>query len=98
MAEYIKKLASLLFVSSLSHGTSSALMPISTLAPPTFIHEPTVLMNKTTPGPRFFKPNYRKDRPSCSHCGVAGHTVEKCYKVHGYPPGFKFTQSKPAHI
>jgi hypothetical protein len=31
----------------------------------------------------------------CSHCGVAGHTVEKCYKVHGYSPGFKFTRNTP---
>jgi hypothetical protein len=29
----------------------------------------------------------------CSHCGVAGHIVEKCYRVHGFPPGFKFTQN-----
>jgi hypothetical protein len=90
-----------IYVSSLSHDTSFALMtkslmPKSTLAPPTFIHEPAIFMTKTTPGPRFFKPNYRKDHPTCSHCGVAGHTVEKCYKVHGYPLGFKFTRSKPA--
>ena len=31
-----------------------------------------------------------KDRPICTHCGVAGHTIDKCYKLHGYPLGFKF--------
>ena len=31
----------------------------------------------------------KKDRPTCSHCGFKGHTVDKCYKLHGYPPGFK---------
>nr|XP_023874308.1 uncharacterized protein LOC111986850 [Quercus suber] len=30
-----------------------------------------------------------KERPICSHCGLLGHTVEKCYKIHGYPPGYK---------
>lgn len=25
----------------------------------------------------------------CSHCGVLGHTVDRCFKIHGYPPGFK---------
>ncbi|CAL9218574.1 unnamed protein product [Arabidopsis halleri] len=25
----------------------------------------------------------------CSHCGYTGHTVDKCYKIHGYPIGFK---------
>jgi hypothetical protein len=30
----------------------------------------------------------RKDKPTCSHCGYKGHTAEKCYKLHGYPPGF----------
>uniref|UniRef100_A0A2N9FNT8 Reverse transcriptase Ty1/copia-type domain-containing protein n=1 Tax=Fagus sylvatica TaxID=28930 RepID=A0A2N9FNT8_FAGSY len=29
---------------------------------------------------------YKKDRPICSHCGITGHTVDKCYKLHGYPP------------
>ena len=28
--------------------------------------------------------------PLCSHCGIAGHIVDKCYKLHGYPPGYKF--------
>ena len=27
--------------------------------------------------------------PICSHCNIAGHTVDKCYKLHGYPPGYK---------
>ena len=30
-----------------------------------------------------------KDRPVCTHCGKLGHTVEKCFKLHGFPPGFK---------
>jgi len=38
----------------------------------------------------------RKTKPVCSHCGVIGHTVEKCYKIHGFPPGFKFTRNKTA--
>ena len=25
----------------------------------------------------------------CSHCGVVGHIVDKCYKLHGFPPGYK---------
>ncbi|KAL5557118.1 hypothetical protein UlMin_039354 [Ulmus minor] len=32
---------------------------------------------------------YRKERPFCTHCNFHGHTIEKCYKIHGYPPGFK---------
>ena len=30
-----------------------------------------------------------KDRPVCTHCGKLGHTVEKCFKLHGFPFGFK---------
>ena len=37
----------------------------------------------------------RKERPVCSHCGITGHTVEKCYKIHGYPPGYK-SRARPA--
>ena len=36
-----------------------------------------------------------KDRPVCTHCGKAGHTVDKCYKLHGFPLGFKF-KNKPS--
>uniref|UniRef100_A0A2N9G1L7 Conserved oligomeric Golgi complex subunit 6 n=1 Tax=Fagus sylvatica TaxID=28930 RepID=A0A2N9G1L7_FAGSY len=34
---------------------------------------------------------YKRDnnKPTCSHCGFKGHTMEKCYKLHGYPPGFQ---------
>uniref|UniRef100_A0A2N9HJK3 Integrase catalytic domain-containing protein n=1 Tax=Fagus sylvatica TaxID=28930 RepID=A0A2N9HJK3_FAGSY len=34
--------------------------------------------------------SYKKDKPICSHGGITGHTVDKCYKLHGYPPGYKF--------
>ncbi|KAJ1377627.1 Zinc finger, CCHC-type superfamily [Sesbania bispinosa] len=27
----------------------------------------------------------KKDRPICSHCGVLGHTMDRCFKIHGYP-------------
>lgn len=32
----------------------------------------------------------RRERPVCSHCGVRGHVADKCYELHGYPPGYKF--------
>ncbi|KAG7556631.1 Retrotransposon gag domain [Arabidopsis suecica] len=28
-------------------------------------------------------------KPVCSHCGKVGHTVQKCFKILGYPPGYK---------
>ena len=30
-----------------------------------------------------------KDRPICTHYEKLGHTVEKCFKLHGFPFGFK---------
>jgi hypothetical protein len=42
------------------------------------------------------KQAFRKPKPVCSHCGVIDHTVEKCYKIHGIPPRFKFTRNKSA--
>lgn len=33
------------------------------------------------PGNQFKK----KDRPMCSHCGLLGHTIDQCFKIHGYP-------------
>ncbi|CAN1332062.1 Retrovirus-related Pol polyprotein from transposon RE1 [Linum perenne] len=28
-------------------------------------------------------------RPLCTHCGLIGHTIDKCYKRNGYPPGYR---------
>jgi hypothetical protein len=57
-------------------------------------HDTAALMSKATPVQqnKFTKPYNWKERPICSHCGIAGHTVDKCYKLHGYPPGFNFTK------
>ncbi|QHN93444.1 uncharacterized protein DS421_17g592740 [Arachis hypogaea] len=35
----------------------------------------------------------RKDRPLSAHCGLMGHTEDKCYLLHGYPSGY--FQNKP---
>lgn len=38
-----------------------------------------------------YRRGYNRDRPRpiCSHCCMAGHTVNRCYKLHGYPQGYK---------
>ena len=41
-----------------------------------------------------FKP---KEHPMCTHCKMLGHTVDKCYKIHGYPPGYKFKPKTQAN-
>ncbi|KAL4368535.1 hypothetical protein GQ457_05G020500 [Hibiscus cannabinus] len=42
----------------------------------------------------------KKPRPHCTHCHLIGHTKEKCYKLHGYPPGYvsKARQSYATHV
>jgi hypothetical protein len=51
-------------------------------------------------GNRFTQPvkqsTNKKERPICSHYEISRHTVDKCYKVHGYSSGFKFTKDKVA--
>ena len=34
----------------------------------------------------------KKERPFCTYCNYHGHTIEKCYKIHGNPPGYKQKQ------
>ncbi|KAL4334975.1 hypothetical protein GQ457_07G002860 [Hibiscus cannabinus] len=41
--------------------------------------------------------NSRKTRPQCSHFGLLGHTKEKCYKLHGYPPGYISRSKNQVH-
>ncbi|XP_057982524.1 uncharacterized protein LOC131167700 [Malania oleifera] len=38
----------------------------------------------------------KKQKGRCSHWGHENHSAERCYKLHGYPPGYKFTKNKPA--
>ncbi|KAG6645025.1 hypothetical protein CIPAW_08G093700 [Carya illinoinensis] len=45
---------------------------------------------KLTPRNKFSS----KPKPMFSHCGMVGPTKEKCYKLHGYPPRYKFTKSR----
>ena len=40
----------------------------------------------------------KKDRPLCSHCGVLGHSVDKCFKLHGYPPNYGKGKGKPQAV
>ncbi|GKD41159.1 hypothetical protein Tco_1261366, partial [Tanacetum coccineum] len=40
--------------------------------------------NNTRNGNRGPNPNL-----SCKNCGMIGHTIERCYELIGYPPGFK---------
>ena len=39
----------------------------------------------------------RKDTLFCTHCNYHGHTIEKCYKIHGYPPGFRQRQKNQSN-
>nr|XP_016453538.1 PREDICTED: uncharacterized protein LOC107777888 [Nicotiana tabacum] len=42
------------------------------------------------------KTNFDQNKASlsCKYCKKPGHTIEKCYKLHGFPPNFKFTKGK----
>ncbi|KAG7968679.1 hypothetical protein I3843_08G166200 [Carya illinoinensis] len=42
----------------------------------------------------YLKNNAKSHVPSCSHCKQTGHVAERCYKLHGYPPGHKFHKRK----
>ncbi|KAG7546558.1 Retrotransposon gag domain [Arabidopsis suecica] len=33
-------------------------------------------------------------KPKCSYCHKLGHTADKCYKQHGYPPGAKWKKAQ----
>ncbi|KAF5447720.1 hypothetical protein F2P56_033249, partial [Juglans regia] len=53
--------------------------------------ETAALFSKNVNLPGTMIKNYQKQRPKpiCTHCGLTGHTVDRCYKLHGYPPGYR---------
>ena len=38
----------------------------------------------------------RQDRRQffCDHCKIVGHIIQRCYTIHGYPPGHKFHKGR----
>ena len=48
-------------------------------------------INAHTTGKTYEIPSLKgkREQPQCSHCGLQGHTIDHCYKLHGYPPGYK---------
>ena len=49
-------------------------------------HLPSTSMTAAVP----FSPGKpKRECPICSHCGITRHTVDRCYKLHGCPPGYK---------
>ncbi|XP_075076576.1 uncharacterized protein LOC142163213 [Nicotiana tabacum] len=38
------------------------------------------------------KPDNQRSSIICKYCKKPGHSVEKCYKLHGFPQNFKFTK------
>lgn len=31
----------------------------------------------------------KKERSYCTHCNIHGHSIDKCYKINGYPSSYK---------
>ncbi|GMI81058.1 hypothetical protein HRI_001775100 [Hibiscus trionum] len=57
-------------------------------------HRPVETSALVSRGPQFQKKSdsgqsRTGERPWCSHCNRAGHTREKCFKLHGYPGNTK---------
>ncbi|KAF5471727.1 hypothetical protein F2P56_008500 [Juglans regia] len=55
-------------------------------------HETHALLVKQNTQPfvqsKFSKDKQKKSSLYCTHCGYNGHTMENCFQVHGYPPGW----------
>ncbi|XP_075643351.1 uncharacterized protein LOC142614677 [Castanea sativa] len=53
--------------------------------------ESTTLVTKvsSSTGNNNNKNSKGKNNSTGNHCGMMSHTVEKCYKIYGYPPSFK---------
>nr|XP_016500883.1 PREDICTED: uncharacterized protein LOC107819297 [Nicotiana tabacum] len=41
-----------------------------------------------------FDPKRNSPSVSCKYCKKPGHTIDKCYRLHGFPADFKFTKNK----
>ncbi|KAK4484980.1 hypothetical protein RD792_007587 [Penstemon davidsonii] len=89
---------------AISKEINSSIRPASTpFSRPPFSHTPRPPNSYTNTRPNLppapnqptsFRPQFpnqfkRKDRPFCTHCNMAGHTIDTCFKIHGFPPGYR---------
>ncbi|XP_019197689.1 PREDICTED: uncharacterized protein LOC109191485 [Ipomoea nil] len=52
------------------------------------IYEQNVVAYSSSNNKKKFSSNGAKNVPKCTFRGMLGHTIEKCYKKNGYPPGW----------
>ncbi|XP_016471408.1 uncharacterized protein LOC107793544 [Nicotiana tabacum] len=80
------------FTHDLASFNANATTPI--MFPPHFQpqRQCTQKVNFDSPNQRLV-PNQNKDL-SCKYCKKSGHTIDKCYKLIGFPQGFKFNKGK----
>lgn len=52
-----------------------------------------VLLALTDQNKRSFERTRKKEghgqRSLCTHCGFRGHTIDRCYKLHGFSPSYR---------
>ncbi|KAK4278257.1 hypothetical protein QN277_016124 [Acacia crassicarpa] len=55
------------------------------------ITEPNICFTRTDSSSKpAYQPKSNTSNKMCTFCGKPRHTVETCYKKHGFPPGYKF--------
>ncbi|KAL8155815.1 hypothetical protein AgCh_001015 [Apium graveolens] len=47
---------------------------------------------------RNFTQNDNRSRFFCENCKIPGNTIQRCYKIHGYPQNFKHDKEKKAAV
>ncbi|KAG7554602.1 Retrotransposon Copia-like N-terminal [Arabidopsis suecica] len=58
------------------------------VAPPTAFQVSAIESSGQDPTVCYVQNGPNKGRPICSFCNRVGHIAERCYKKHGFPPGF----------
>ncbi|KAF1861985.1 hypothetical protein Lal_00026485 [Lupinus albus] len=43
------------------------------------------------------KTSWAKNGKYCTHCKKTGHTMDVCYRLHGFPANFRFTRNQHAN-
>ncbi|XP_055961065.1 uncharacterized protein LOC130015294 [Mercurialis annua] len=74
-------------------------IPVATMIEPNVFYAKTQMGNGLLPKPQFGaghsntgQKKFYNQGPQglkCTYCGMTNHTVDNCYKKHGYPPDFK---------
>lgn len=86
VAQEVEQRASVNATSFTANSNNTVSSPATILVKNSYTHVARSQSNSTK----------EKERSHCTHYNIQGHTMDRCYKIHGYPLGYRNQKNTPS--